>query len=304
MTDAPAWPEWLPPAIAEYAEHLLAGRTAQLGFELPLDALSGPVVSVVAGSKGCGRLHRLTHDPRMKRAWSDFLCEMRQVATVRCAPERIEPAVRAWLRGYLLKALTGDIAADLLAGTPNLNEQREMAERIGALAREVLGLLDDPCACHRFTPWNLLDAGARSARAAPAGVQHLFQEFVAASRDRYWSGSDTATFWSLGARPILGDLREMLGALANLADWSIAGESFERAPSKIARFNASIYVREINHYLAGLGIVPRPDRGREKGFPLHQLIAITANVALSSSRKLNADFVRRHLAGRPRKIPS
>lgn len=292
MATGRPYPKWLPPAVAEYAAHLSAGRPAQLGFELPLHACVGPLV-FVAVPDGSARLHRLTHDPRMAQVWQSLRHEMGRVAKARCHPDGIERAVASWLRGYLLKAAAGNMAAGFLADTPNLKEQRELAERIGCHARKLLGPLDDPCWDRRFTAWNLLDTGAHSARAAPAGVQHLLQELVAATRGRYWSGGDTATFWSLGARPMLAGLPDMLGTLANLADWCIASESFERAPNQTTRFNASVYVRAINHYLVGLAITPRPDGHRAKGFPLHKLIAITANVAFKPSPSLNADFVRR-----------
>ena len=320
MTAAPAWPEWLPAVVSEYAEHLLAGRTAQIGFELPLSAAAGLLVSVHA-AEAQDRLHRLTHDPRMKRVWQALTREMGQVAQARCAPGHAEAAVLSWLRGFLLKALTADLMANSLANRPNPAQQRATLVAIATHARALIALLGEDFLLLSWITDRLGEAlaqttcpegstlfrdGKRLTKAhVPEPIRALFARLATETYSHYWStgagGSPPPiTKGSPGSlMAVLGGLVERLEALAALAD-VCADAPAERIPNQTAHFNASVYVQQIAEYLAGLGIMPRLDKHREKGFPLHQLIAITANVALSSSRKLNADFVRRQIAGNRR----
>ncbi len=291
MTDGgeSGWPEWLPPPVAKHARYLEAAalNAQRTPGSPPVTVVPDPIVS----PELCARVYRLTHDARMAHIWSGLTREMDRVA---CGRKEV---VGAWLLGYFHRALGADAKALVLASTPSPTEWRELAERLGRLARELLGLLavDYPDAFYRFTAWNLLDAGARAARAAPTGVQDQLQDLLAAARGHHWSGSDDAPLWSFGAGAMLGDLPEMLGALANLADWSLVDGPPAAGPNRTASFNTSVYVRDLSGYLTGLRIVPRPKKGRTAGFPRHALVATTATVALNLPCPLQSSFVRRHL---------
>lgn len=315
MATGRPYPKWLPPAVAEYAAHLSAGRPAQLGFELPLHACVGPLVSV-AVPEGSARLHRLTHDPRMAQVWRDLQQEMGRVAQVQCAPERVEAAAPVWLRGYLLKALTADLTVNSLASMPNPVQQRDTLGAIATRVRALIDLLGEDFLSSWVT--DRLDEalaqttypkdgtrfrnGKRLKEAqVPESIRVLFARLATETYSHHWSmGAETSPplitkNTQVPLIAVLGGLVERLEALAALADVS-ANISAERIPHRTERFKAAVYVRQLGEYLTGLGIAPRPDAHRAKGFPLYQLIAVTTNVALDPSYKVDADFVYRQVS--------
>ncbi len=284
--------------------------------------MSGPVVSLIAPSLGTDRLCRLTHHKKMERVWQDLLKEMEQVAA-RVAPEPRMSAVDAWLRGYLLTALTADISVRDLRGTPNLAEQRKTMVEIANRARALMRLLDEHVPVPSWIVARLDEALARATcpegrvvvldgkgitgAAVPASIQDLFSQLAAENYQHYWfsqtSPSPTAPLRTASSHIVLAGLVQRLHALVALADLSAQrSESCKRVPSKTKRFPAAVYVQTLAGYLTALAMKPRQDRGRKKGFPLHLLIADTATVALDRPAPLDADFVRRHIPSGMRSI--
>jgi len=292
-------PDWLPRPVADYARALIAGTV------FPGIALSQR-----------GRLARLTTDPKMQFVWTQLSREMKSlVASGNVNPRKAATVVDAWLHGYLYVAATADGNVGYWKSAPTARERKETMLRIRDSARELIELLDTPLTVPRWTPWDQLTAGLLAARSGPTRVQELCGRLAAATRGRYWSTTenDDTNRWSplkkvegpllfqLGARSLLTGLPQVLEVAASLAELSVGADdeaALRSQPSKTKNLARTVYVRNLLGYAKGLGLRARAPRQRLPGFHLHQIVAITANVALhlADREAIRADTVRKLFA--------
>ncbi len=285
-------PEWLPSPVADYARGLVAGK------EL-----------LEATSALRGRLKRLATDSRMKFVWVQLLRELNEHSSqFSASPDKFVAATDAWLRGYLLAAITADHNATFWHSAPSAREQEDTMRRLREVARELTKLLSEPLNRYEWTPWDRLTAAVVSARNAPVPIQDLLNRLATKTYGRYWpdatgnaapsdSQAKSELALPLDARALLGDVPLQLQGLAMLAQLAVTEDVAARIapPNKTQRLTRTVYAHNLVSYVKNVGLRARQPGHRRAGFHLYQIIAITTNVALNLSgrEKISADTVRK-----------
>lgn len=165
-------------------------------------------------------------------------------------------------------------------------------------------LLGDPVDYYNWTPWDRLAAALYSVQTSHpihsrlhflAEQTHGLAGESAAGKPQ--SATHNERLYAVGARALLGTLPLQLEALAALSELSLAADDGAdiKPPSKTKQLRKTIYLRELARVVKSLGLCPRQSKGREASFPLHHIIAITANVGLdlANAEALQGDTVRK-----------
>ncbi len=280
-----ALPEWLPAAVAESARGIFKGI-----LEDDQTPLVPPDCHV--------RLTALVTDPRMKSVWSPLEAELRKVSRDRIIADRLDEWVGGTLHGVLIQALRADFPLAWWESVPTSTKWQEQALAISTQARALRELLYDslreaPRAAerHPFAAWDVLDVVvAKVGSAGDAEFMPLLRSRAQATSGRFWSRGvggkyppDTPLLPPLPARALLGDLDEELALLEKLAACATLPNFWRVNKSDV--LGTRVYVRVLGQVLADLRLRARSDGGRRAGFPLHQIIATIANVALELSGK-------------------
>ena len=245
----------------------------------------------------------------------EALLQVQKVATTsQDQVETFTPIAGDWLRGYLYRAIVADRDAAYWNSAPRAQKQHDMMLRISKLGQDLLELLNDPCNPYGFTPWDRLDAVVSSARNTPALDRKLLDELARKTIGHYWQrgesggaellqkaqGSEPFPVSGLPTRALLGHLPSQLKGLVMFANLSIAndGSKQNKPPSRTKHLRHTVYVRDLGRYVKSIGLRAKPFKDKQDGFPLHQIIAITTNVALnlSGSDEIPTDTVRKIIA--------
>jgi hypothetical protein len=292
-------PKWLPKAVADFAGVISADRFPMLHLDRPLRL----------------RLRRLTTDSRMEFVWRQLARGITKISQTpgpfQVHRDHIATFADAFLRGYLITAMNADSRAAYWERAPSAQQQQTMIREIQDHAHALLRLLGDPCDYRNWTSWDALTVVIYSAGTSDPSVLALLKHLAKQTYGRYWSvgqaaegkaqdGTNSMPVNAHNARSLLGDLPSQLQALEVLSKLSLEGddETQIKPPYKTKQLRKTVYVRALSRIVKSQGLRPRQSKGREAGFALHKIVAITANVALdlSGTDELRAETVRKFVA--------
>lgn len=301
-------PNWLPQPVVGFASTYLAELHPQLGIELNR-------AQRLSLQQLRRRLKRLTTDARMEFVWQYIAREKTKISEAQ-GPFQVHHGLipnstDAFLRGFLNSAITADSRVEYWKHAPSAKQQRITMRRIRHHACKLLKFLGPRGDYYNWTPWDPLTGVLYSPRALNKPFPTLLRNLADQTKERHWSNGEPTRSktrrdtvkskhvpaYPNSARALLGDLPSQLTALAGLSTLCLDddGGTTSKPPYKTKHLKQTVYVRELARILHSQGLHPRQSKGRQPGFPLHQIIAITLNVAfdLSRSDALKADTVRK-----------